>query len=83
MVVILPLAFLLIVLHSPDGREIDVSVDEITSLQCRLPGARNSLMSEGVNAVINLTDGKYVSVRESCVEIRELIEKGQQRNEGR
>jgi hypothetical protein len=66
-------AFLLIVLHGPDGREIDVSINEITSLQCKIPGAKNQLFTEGVNAVINMTDGKYVSVKETCAEIRDRI----------
>lgn len=70
---ILPTLFLLIVLHSPDGREIDVSIDEITSLQCKIPGGSNKLFVEGVNAVINLTDGKTVNVRETCAEIRNII----------
>lgn len=66
--------FVLIILHSPDGREVDVSIDEITSLQCRLPGGKNSLMADGVNAVINMTDGRYVSVRETCQQIRDIIQ---------
>lgn len=74
---ILPTLFLLIVLHSPDGREIDVSVDEITSLQCRLSGVKNSLMAEGVNAIINMTDGKFISVRETCEQIKHQIEEKQ------
>lgn len=65
--------FLLIVLHGPDGREVDVSVDEITSLQCKIPGTENKLFVEGVNAIVNLTDGKYVSVIETCLEIRDMI----------
>lgn len=71
-----PMLFILIVLHGPDGREIDVSVDEITSLQCKLPNVQNKLYVEGVNAIVSLTDGKNISVRESCEEIRLLI-KGQ------
>lgn len=69
----LPVLFLLIQLHGLDGREVDVSIDEITSLQCRLPGAKNQLLTDGVNAVIGLTDGKTVNVVESCSEIREII----------
>lgn len=71
---ILPTIFLLIVLHGPDGREIDISVDEITSVQCRMPGVKNSLMVEGVNSVINLTDGKYVSVKETCQQVRDMVQ---------
>lgn len=70
---ILPLAFLLLVLHGPDGREIDVAVDEITSMHCKMPNVENRLFAPGVNSVIGLTDGKNVSVRETCSEIRDLI----------
>jgi hypothetical protein len=73
-------AFLLVVLHGPDGREIDVSIDEITSLQCKRPGVKNQLFTEGVNTVINMTDGKYISVRETCAEIHDLVHEKQ--NEG-
>lgn len=65
--------FLLIQLHGPDGREIDVSIDEITSLQCKLPGTKNQLFIEGVNTVINLTDGKTVNVRENCQQVRDMV----------
>ena len=64
----------LIALHGPDGREIDVNVDEVTSLQCKLPNVANKLFVAGVNALVNLTDGKHVSVRETCAEIRALLE---------
>lgn len=74
----LELAFLLIALHSPDGREIDVSLDEITSLQCKIPNVENRLFAEGVNSVVNLTDGKYVSVKETCAQIRDQIERVQE-----
>ena len=63
--------FALITLHGPDGREIDVSVDEITSLHCKLEGVENKLFASGVNTVINLTDGNRVSVRETCMEVRD------------
>lgn len=69
----LKVLFILIVLHGPDGREIDVSVDEITSLQCKLPSVEKKLFAPGVNAIINLTDGKFASVRETCTEIRDMI----------
>lgn len=63
----------LILLHAPDGREIDVNAEEITSLHCKLPNVENRLFADGVNAVINLTDGKHVSVKETCSEIREKL----------
>jgi len=71
----LEIGLALIMLHGPDGREIDVSADEITSVTCKMPNKENKLFAEGVNAVINTTDGKYVSVRETCSEVRDLIRK--------
>lgn len=66
---------ILISLHGPDGREIDVSVDEITSLQCKMPGVENKLFDNDVNAIVNLTDGKFVGVTETCSDIRGMINK--------
>ena len=65
--------FVLIQLHAPDGREIDISADEITSLHCKLPNVENRLFAEGVNTIIGLSDGKNVSVRETCGEVRDLL----------
>lgn len=65
--------FSMIVLHAPDGREIDVAVDEITAIHCKVPGKQNSLFADGVNAVINTTDGKHISVAETCTIIRDLM----------
>lgn len=67
-------AVVLILLHGVDGHEIAVSTDEITSMHCRTEGVKGSgLFVEGVNAVINLSDGKYVSVRETCGEVHAKI----------
>lgn len=71
--------FILIALHGPDGREIDVSVDEITSLQCKIPRVENKLFVEGVHSIVNLTDGRFVSVRETCLEIRNMISSAQEK----
>lgn len=71
------IVLILILLHSPDGREVNVNVEEITSLHCKMPGVENKLFAEGVNTVINLTDGKYVTVRETCTEVRDFIQEAQ------
>lgn len=70
--------FALILLHGPDGREVDVSIDEITHLQCKMPDRENALFAPGVNTVVNLTDGRFVSVKETCNEVRNLITDKQQ-----
>ena len=66
-------ALIFLNLHGPDGREIDISVSEITSLQCKIPNVENRLFAEGVNALVFTTDGKYISVSETCNEIREML----------
>ena len=63
-------ALVLIVLHGPDGREIDINVDEITAVHCKIPNVENKLFAEGISAVVSTTDGKNVSVAETCEEIR-------------
>jgi len=70
-------AILLITLHGLDGRVIYVSVNEITSLQGRIPGKSNAQFVDGVNCLIYLTDGKNVSVVETCGEVYEEIVKAQ------
>lgn len=64
----------LITLHGPDGREIVVSVDEVTSMHCKMPGTENKLFVEGVNTVVHLTDGKGVNVSETCTEVKKIME---------
>lgn len=71
---VLEIVLFLIALHGPDGREIDVSANEITSMHCKVPNVENKLFVEGTNAVISLTDGKNISVRETCSEIKAMLE---------
>lgn len=65
--------YAMVILHSPDGREIDVAVDQITSVHCKIPNVENNLFAKDINAIINLTDGKHVSVVETCNDIRYLL----------
>jgi hypothetical protein len=70
----IPLAAILIFLHGPDGREIDVNPDKITSLQARM--GKNKNIHDSVECIVNLSDGKFVSVVETCETIsRKLQEK--------
>jgi uncharacterized protein YlzI (FlbEa/FlbD family) len=69
------IVFILVSLHNPEGREIDVNLNEITSVHCKIPNVKNKLFDYGVNTVIGLTDGKSVAVRETCSEVRDIIQK--------
>jgi hypothetical protein len=67
----------LLVLHALDGQEITIAPYQVTSLRAHRTDQPNKLVTEGANCLIGLTDGKYVTVKETCAEIRLLI--GQQR----
>lgn len=63
---------LLIVLHSVTGVPIEINPVMVTHL--RYPEQGTRLFTEGARCMINMTDGKYVTVRETCAEVRALIE---------
>lgn len=69
----LALALHLILLHSIDGHEITIASQQVTSLRAHQPGKPNKLMTDDANCLIGLTDGRFVTVIESCAEVRELL----------
>jgi hypothetical protein len=74
------IAMLLIALHGPDGHDISINLDEITSVHCKIPGSKGSgAFAAGANAVINTTDGKFVSIRETCEELKAIILEAEKR----
>ena len=70
----MPIAVKLILLHSVEGHEIAISPDQVTSLRAAIPHRPNQLITEDVACLISLTDGKFVSVTESCDKVRALLE---------
>jgi len=72
---VLQVAVVLITLHSPNGDSIDINPDSITSMRGRSPQHEGDegLMAKAVECMINLSDGKYISVVEHCDKVRELI----------
>ena len=64
----------LLVLHSVDGRELDINPAEITSLgEARQEGDPKKQLTDRVRCVVYMTDGRYISVNEECHEIRGMI----------
>jgi hypothetical protein len=61
----------MIVLHSAGGIAIDVNTDQITHL--RNPEPSNPSFTRDVKCMINMTDGKFVTVIESCREVLDLM----------
>jgi hypothetical protein len=62
----------LLLLHTLDGRVIYVSPLHIVSVgEARIEGK----LSRDVNCVVNLVDGKFVTVIESCTQIKDRLGK--------
>jgi hypothetical protein len=74
------IAVLLIALHGPDGHDISINLDEITSVHCKIPGSKpTGAFAAGANAIINTTDGKFVSISETCEELKTIIQEAERR----
>ena len=63
----------LIMLHGPGGHQIMLNPQEVTSLTAAVPDQDNKLFVQDVNCKINTTDGKFVTVVETCEEVKWLI----------
>jgi hypothetical protein len=74
MITVLLVAAKLIGVHSLDGHEIAISPQQVTSLRAARPHKPNELVAPHVHCLVGLTDGKFVSVTESCAEVREMLE---------
>ena len=62
----------MIILHSAAGVPIDLNAEKITNMRNPEPGHKN--FSDNVKCQINMVDGKFVPVRETCAEVRKLME---------
>jgi hypothetical protein len=62
----------LIVLHSGSGTPLELNPALVTNLRNPEPG--NGAFSPGVKCQINMVDGKFVTVKETCLEVRKLME---------
>ena len=66
----------LLLLHAPDGQEIRIAPDQVTSLHAPRPSGDHHFTS-AVRCLVNLTDGKFVSVVENCTDIQKMLEEKQ------
>lgn len=60
----------LVELHGVDGHVVQVNPDQVTSLRPRTSGEH---FTEKAQCLVNLTDGKYVTVTETCDKVRLLL----------
>ena len=65
----------LLVLHRIDGGEVVVAPSHITSMHEKPPGgARDKLITGDAHCIVWLSDGKLLSVLESCATVKQLID---------
>jgi len=64
----------IIVVHSPGGGEIDINPNGIVSMRSEYRKGEDRMFTENTNCMINTSDGRFISVVESCAEVRKLIE---------
>jgi hypothetical protein len=67
-------AFNLVVLHGPGKREIYLYRENVVAMHAATSG-KNEHVSEEANCVIATSDGKFISVIETCAEVKALLEK--------
>jgi hypothetical protein len=70
-------AVVLIVLHNVDGDEIFINPEHIVALyptKESKQGGPNQLITGGVNCVVTMDTGKFMSVIESCSVVRKQME---------
>jgi hypothetical protein len=68
------IAVVLILLHGPDGHEIRISPSQVTSMRSSVEGQPNKALDDDVRCMINLADGKFVSVVEPCHIVQHMLE---------
>jgi hypothetical protein len=60
----------LVVLKTVDNREVAINPKYVISLSVPKSGGT---LSSSVNCVVTFTDGKFLSMKESCAEVRKQL----------
>lgn len=63
----------MILLHNVSGAMVEINPDQITHLRNPEP-TKDHAFTEKAHCMINMTDGKFVTVIESCEAVRRAIE---------
>lgn len=66
-------ALYLITLHGPTGVEIDVNINEISTIRRPEAFEDKQHLTKGVNCVLVMNNARILSTRETCAEIVEKI----------
>jgi hypothetical protein len=68
------LALELIVLRTVDGRDVHVNPRHVVSLMEKIEKQSNKVLSDNVQCVVGLLDGKFISAAESCDSVRRKLQ---------
>jgi len=73
--VAIEIALALIVLHTVDGRGIIINPSQITSMrEAHDDDDPHRAFTAKVRCMVNMTDGKFVTVIEECETVRKMLE---------
>jgi len=65
----------LVILHRVDGGEVAVSPSHITSMHAKAPSSpQNRLVTGEARCIVWLSDGKLLSVLETCETVKQLLD---------
>jgi hypothetical protein len=68
----------LVVLHAPGGAEITINPSQVISLRTSREGDKDAdLLTKAVECILATSDGKIISVVESCNTVRKLFEEAE------
>jgi hypothetical protein len=66
----------LVLLHSPTGGAIYVNPDTVTTMRSP-PAEKNKHFTDEAKCLLNTSDGKFISVVETCDQVRTLFRERQ------
>jgi hypothetical protein len=64
-------AVLFIIIHAPDGQEVQLNVSEISSI--RRPGGSDGHFAKGSKCILTMSNGKFYLSMETCGEVVKMI----------
>jgi hypothetical protein len=67
----------LIMLHAPTGSVVYVNPDTVTTMRAATPGEKNKHYTDEAKCLLNTSDGKFISVIETCDQVRALFRERQ------
>jgi hypothetical protein len=68
------IALQLVIFHTVDGHEVAINPAQVTNMIAAKDDQDNKLFTNSVRCVINLTDGRFITVAESCDEVKRRLE---------